>query len=142
MKVINSSLFKDVKEIHHLLIGDFYFFENIVIAEIKEGVHIDSISSEPFFKLSNKFYSEKKAFGYISNRINQFSVSPLDFAQYSEKLDNVESFCAVCYSSHFDEMNVQIEKRFSQKPFNATSNLEEAFEWTSKIISQTKNISA
>jgi len=138
MNIINSNQYKDVIETHRLKLGYFYFFKDLVIVEISEGSHLDLKSSQDFFKIANIFYKEK-FFGFISNRINKFSVSPLEFANYSKELNNITSFCAITYNNSLDEMNVQIEKRFSQKPFQVVTNINDAFLWTMKIVANKNN---
>jgi len=110
----------------------------MVIAEINEGVHIDLKSSQEFFKIANAFYANNKPFGYISNRINHFSVSPLDFANYSSKLENIKAFCAITYDNYYDKMNVEIERRFYTKPFYSTNEIEDAINWTNNIVNGDK----
>lgn len=134
MKLTSSKLYNNVIETHQLKIGTFYFFNNLVIAEIKEGVHIDLKSSQEFFKITNAFFANNKPFGYISNRINKFSVSPVDYANYSLKLDNIKAFCAITYNSYYDKMNIEIEKRFYKKPFYITNEIKDAITWTNNIV--------
>ena len=134
MKIVSSKLIGDVIETHDLKIGVFYFFDNMVIAEINEGAHIDFKSSIDFFKIANAFYGTEKPFGYISNRINKFSVSPIDFASSSSTLENIKSFCAITYNNHYDKMNIEIEKRFYTKPFFTTNEIEDAINWTNSIL--------
>lgn len=134
MKLISSKLYDSVIETHHLKIGTFYFFDNLVIAEINEGMHIDLESSKDFFIIANEFFANGKPFGYISNRINHFSVSPIDFANYSLKLENIKAFCAITYNNYYDKMNVEIERRFYTKPFYCTNEIEDAVNWSNNII--------
>ncbi|WP_299887978.1 hypothetical protein [uncultured Lacinutrix sp.] len=133
MKIIESPLYNLVLETHNLDIGIFYFFNNIIISEIKEGVHIDLKNSKSFFETTNKFYQDRP-FVYISNRINKFSISPLDFAKFSFELNNVKAYSAIVYNSFFDKMNAEIEKRFSHIPFYIAINLEDAFNWSNNIV--------
>jgi len=113
MKLVSSKLCDSVIEIHHLKIGGtFYFFDNLVIAEINEGAHIDFNTSQEFFEIAKSFFNNDKPFGYISNRIYNFSVSPLDFANYHLKLENIKAFCAITYGTYYGRMNIEIEKRF------------------------------
>jgi len=134
MNIVTSKLSDNIIETHQLKIGTFYFFDNFVIAEINEGVHIDLQSSKEFFKVANSFFGKEKPFGYVSNRINHFSVSPLDFANYSLKLENIKAFCAITYDNYYDKMNVEIERRFYTKPFYSTNELEDAVNWTNSIV--------
>ncbi|OIQ24001.1 hypothetical protein [Lacinutrix sp. MedPE-SW] len=136
MRLIDSSLSKYIEETHHLPIGSIYFFEYFVVTEFNEGEHIDLSASETFINLSKSFFSSKKAFGIITNRINRFSVNPLDIKKYSDKLENLESFCSITYNNEYDNMNVEIEKRFTSKPFFITKDFKEAFNWTFKTVTK------
>lgn len=136
MSLLHKKLNNRIIETHYLKIGTFYFLDHLVISEIKEGAHIDLNSSEEFFKIAKDFFFDNRPFGYIANRINNFTISPLDLANYILKLKNLESFCAVTYNNHFDDMNIAIEKRFHKKPFYNTEDIEDAICWTKNIISQ------
>lgn len=142
MRLINLEIHHLVIETHKLKIGTFYFLDNIVIAEINEGVHLDFKSSEDFFKAAHAFFGTTKPFGYISNRINKFSVSPVDFANYSLKLENIKSFCAITYNNYYDNMNIEIEKRFYTKPFYSTTTINDAIDWTRNVLNNTNKATA
>ncbi|WP_299247433.1 hypothetical protein [uncultured Lacinutrix sp.] len=141
MRTINSPLYQKVLETHHLTIGNFYFLENFLIAEINEGIHLDSTNTRTLLKIVNSFFKNRN-FGHIINRINKYSVSPLDYASYCKKLDNVVSFSSIIYDNHFDKMNVKIENHFLHKPFHIAKNIEESFLWSEKAIKKTLAISA
>lgn len=137
MKIIDSELYNEIVEKHKLNIGDFYFFKDIIIAEINEGVHLDINNCKAIIKITNQFY-KGKPFGHISNRVNQYSVSPLDYENYSNELNSVTCFSTVISNSHFNEMSAEIEKHFIKKPYNISNNIEDALKWTSEIIKESK----
>ncbi|AUC81261.1 hypothetical protein [Lacinutrix sp. Bg11-31] len=141
MRTINSPIYKSVIETHHLTIGDFYFFKNLLIAEVKEGIHLDTNNTQTLLKITNSFF-KNRPFGHITNRINQYSISPLDIASYSEKLENAVSYCSIIYNNHFDEMNVKIEQHFIKKPYYIANTLEEASFWSKEKVVNTFSISA
>ena len=59
MKVTESPLYNLVLETHKLDIGILYFFKNVVISEINDGVHIDlDMSDESFDAISSLFEEE------------------------------------------------------------------------------------
>lgn len=141
MNTINSPLYLEVLEKHHLTIGDFYFFENLLIAEVNEGIHLDINNTKTLLKITNSFF-KNRPFGHIANRINQYSVSPLDLVCYSDKLLNVVSFSAIVYNNRFDEMNVKIEQHFIKKPFYVANTLEDAVRWSKEKAANMFSISA
>jgi len=108
-----------------------------VVAEINEGVHIDFQASKEFIPLISDFYGTEKPYGYICNRINNFSISPLDFPKLNRSLPNLIIF-GIVHNNHFDRMNYKIEKRFCNKPYKSYSDLYSAFSQVSTFI---KNVS-
>lgn len=141
MRTIDSPIYLEVLEKQHLTIGDFYFFKNLLIAEVKEGIHLDTKNTATLLKIINSFFKDRP-FGHIANRINQYSVSPLDLARYSKKLDNVVSFCAIVYNKPYDEMSVKIEQHFLEEPLHIASNLEDAANWSNKKVKDKHPLSA
>lgn len=126
MKIINSEISKKIIEYHSIGLGQFYFLKNMVVAEINEGVHIDFKVSQEFIKLIIKFYGTDKPFGYICNRVNNFSISPLDFVKFNSAVPNLTIY-GIVHNNHFDRMNFEIEKRFCNKPYNSYTDLYSAY---------------
>lgn len=133
MKIIKSKLSDLILEYHAIGLGQFYFLKNIVVAEIHEGVHVDYNSSKEFISLVSDFYGTEKPFGYICNRINNFSISPLDFPKFNRSLPNLTIF-GIVHNNHFDRMNYEIEKRFCNKPYKSFSDLYLAFNQVSNFV--------
>ena len=126
MKILKSNISDKILEYHSVKHGQFYFLENLVVAEIKEGVHIDFNNSFEFLNLIIEFYGTEKPFGYICNRINNFSISPLDYPKFNESMPNLAMF-GIVHNNHFDRMNYEIEKRFCTKPYKSYSDLYSAY---------------
>lgn len=137
MKLFNSKLSDHIIEYHAIGLGQFFFLKNIVVAEINEGVHMDFQASKEFITLISDFYGTKKPFGYVCNRINNFSISPLDFPKFNKALPNLTIF-GIVHNNHFDRMNYEIEKRFCNRPYKSYSDLYSAL---SQVESFIKNIS-
>ncbi len=126
MKLINSKLSDLIVESHTLKVGNFYFLKDMVIAEIGEGVHIDFNSSSEYTELIISFYGNTEHFGYICNRVNNFSISPLDYPKFNSLLKNLAIY-GIVHNNHFDRANFEIEKRFCDKPYKSFSDLETAY---------------
>ena len=141
MRTVDSPLYQDVLETYHLTIGDFYFFKNLIVAEVKEGVHLDTSNTKTLIKITKSFF-KNRPFGHVTNRINQYSVSPLDLVHYSNQLENAVSFSSIVYNNHFDEMNVKIEQHFLKKPFYIANNLADAANWAKEKAQNMFTISA
>lgn len=128
MKFEESRYFDALKAHKHSLpIGNFYFCEKFYIAEIHEGIHLD------YHELTNlmvdliNYYGENKKLGFISNRINSYSLDPRLYQKIDEKFDIIEATALVVYSD-MSYMNASIEKRFSNK-IKRCVMLDEAIEW-------------
>ena len=147
MKIINSELSDKIIEQHSVKLGQFYFLKDLVVAEINDGEHIDFESSQNYLKLINKFYGTEKPFGYICNRINYFSISPLDYPKFIKEMPNLSIF-GIVHNNHFDRMNYEVEKRFCIKPYKSYNDLNLAYKKVKSfienlkvnIVPETKNI--
>ncbi len=133
MKFVKSKLSHQILEYHSISLGQFYFLKNIIVAEINEGVHVDFNASKEFISLIIDFYGTEKPIGYICNRVNNFSISPLDYPKFNRSLPNLTIF-GIVHNNHFDRMNYEIEKRFCNKPYKAFSDLYTAFSQVSNFI--------
>ena len=70
MKFIESKYFGELD--HSKLdfeYGDVYLFDNFVIAEIYEGIHLDWDKKKAFAEKLIEYYGSGIKLGYISNRV-------------------------------------------------------------------------
>ncbi|MFD2188576.1 hypothetical protein [Aquimarina celericrescens] len=72
---------------HQIDIGMFYFYENFIVAEIKENVILNFESGRELFQLASEYYKGILPYIYISNRINSYSINPTEHY----KLENIFS---------------------------------------------------
>lgn len=108
------------------------FYEYFVIAEMHEGIDLDENIVDVLIQLSIDFYGDKP-FGYISNRINSYSVNPVIYFKIS-KIENLAAF-AVVSNRMIVSYNVKIEKAFMTKPYELFDNLDEAVNWVKHLVS-------
>ena len=137
MKIINSELSEKIIEQHSIKLGQFYFLKDLMVAEINNGEHIDFESSQNYLKLINEFYGTEKPFGYICNRVNYFSISPLDFPKFIKVMPNLSIF-GIVHNNHFDRMNYEVEKRFCNKPYKSFIDLNLAYKKIKRFIENLK----
>lgn len=64
-----------LEDTYILQFGNFYFYEKFVISEIEEGVNFNAEKADMVMKLIVAHYGTCKYLGYISNRINEYTVS-------------------------------------------------------------------
>lgn len=137
MSVLETSLKKHIKKSFNSNIGTIYLFENIVVSEINEGVHLTVESSLEYIKLISKFFSNKKPFGYISNRINSFSVEAIDYKKFTNLLENMKVFSAVNHNEN-NILNVDIEKKFCDIPYKTYDCIIQSYKEIDYLITSYK----
>ncbi|GGZ70710.1 hypothetical protein [Algibacter mikhailovii] len=112
--------------------GNFYFCEKFIVAELNAGVHFNWSKIESIlFEISN-FYTEGISLGYITNRINSYSINPHDWAKVESRMRGFGNMLgsAIVYYNKMMFMNASLEQRFSKAvKIYPTQSLEEAIEW-------------
>jgi len=108
--------------------GIYYLCENFFIGELQEGIHFDWIKAEMLFKKLIHFYSNCSNVGFISNRINDYSVDPTNWTKVEKKYDFITAGAIVIYNSS-TLMNASIEKKFTKKSIKRCTSLKEAINW-------------
>ena len=100
MRVKDTPLLQYVRETHELAYGVFYFFDNFIISEIKEGVLFDWEKALEILNLGIEFYgNETNHLNYISNRINDYSIKPQDWLKFLNMGKRFKLFAVVTYRS-------------------------------------------
>lgn len=108
--------------------GSYYLCEKFLIAELDEGVHFDWDKAELIIKKIVDFYEDNTKIGFISNRINHYSVNPSNWLKVEEKYNLIEASAIVMYNNS-TYMNASIEKQFSKTSMKRCLSLQEAIEW-------------
>ena len=137
MKLLDSKLSDHIIETHSVKSGKLYFLKDIVVAEFNEGVHIEFDSSQEYISTIIDFYGHARPFGYVCNRINDFSISPLDYPKFNKALSNLAMY-GIVHKNHFDRINYTLEKRFCDKPYKGYNDLYTAFKQVSIFVQKTK----
>ena len=112
-------------------IANVFFFENFVISEIKEGIHLTYEKSLPLINTALEYY-DGNPFGYISNRIYSYSLDPTDYFKL-ERIENLKCFAVVSYDK-ITSRNVSVERLFFGKPFKEFHELIKAVKWIKSIL--------
>ena len=129
MKFENSSFFKKIK--HHKLempYGNYYLYDNFFVGELNEGVHFDWNKAKEVVEKVIDFYGKDAKIGFISNRINSYSIDPHNWKKIEEEYDLIAGSAIVMYSSS-TYMNASIEKQFAKKTIKRCMSLNEAIDW-------------
>lgn len=107
-------------------IGMVYFYGNIVVFEANEGV---TLSYKTGFSILLKCLTVvgSRPCVYISNRINSYSIKPMDY-KYLNKVPTLKC-CGIVTYSGVGHSNAELESTFCKKPFRIFDNLTEAVIW-------------
>ncbi len=111
------------------------FYENFVVSRVRENF---VLSKKQVFDLIDACSGnyESKNFVYISKRIHNYNVDPTVYLSLN-KVKNLAGIAVV--SDKISSLNMaQFEKNFSKIPFEIFLELEDAINWTQKILKNKK----
>jgi len=133
MTLIESQLKQKIITSKDSKIGTLHFLENMVISEIKEGMHLSFKSSYNYLRQIADFYGDNKPYGFISNRVNTFSIEALDFPKFINILTHLKVYAAISYS-HFDKMNMEIERQFCRVHYKDFETIMDSYHYVNKYL--------
>lgn len=127
------AFFKNIREVHEFEFGTFYFFDGLVISEMKEGVIFRWKMAERAVKAAHEVLGEDEPLAYISNRINSYFVVPSDWIKFYKNRHQL-NFYSVVGSTRGSFASIVLERMFFRDSIRKFTDLEEAIEWSvSKI---------
>jgi hypothetical protein len=112
--------------------GDFYFCDKFVIVEIANEIHVDWTALQRIANYILNFYGNSKKIGYISNKVNSYSIDPTIWIKFDEEYDFIAGAAIICYTK-IDYINATIEKSFSRKNLKPYESLETAVNWINTL---------
>ncbi len=107
-------------------IANIYFYKRMVVVEAHEGVTL-SFKTGFATLLHGLRIGGFKPFIYIANRINSYSVSPMDY-KYLNKIKPLRGI-AIVSDTESARNNAELEKNFCSKPLEIFETLEQAHAW-------------
>ncbi len=126
----------NLKRKDHTLInvelGRLYLFDNYVVAEFKEGVDINFDNFSDVTEIIKKQFNDKP-FGFISNRLNSYSINLKDATKFNAYFPNLKAYAIVAYNS-ITQRVFELENHFFTFNREAFKNLEHAAEWVEKTL--------
>lgn len=117
-----------IKEFLELDFGKIWFKDNILIAELNEGILLDVESNRKLLAIGKKNFGNDP-YGYISYRVNSYAVNPMVYLD-SASISNLKAI-AVVSSNPMSRNNAILERQFYKdtNSFEIFSNLDEAIAW-------------
>ncbi len=106
-------------------------YEDYILTVINEGITVSVEHNDVLLAISEKHFSGKN-FVYITHRINSYSVNPNVYLKTSQ-IKNLQGF-AVISDNPLQDHQVQLEKKFFNKPFEKFNTLGEALVWKNTLL--------
>ncbi|PTX62724.1 hypothetical protein C8N46_102121 [Kordia periserrulae] len=116
---------KKLKKIYNFDEGNLYFYNDLIIGEVLEGVHISCETLQSYFEFFKENYSEP--FGYISYRKNSYSIDPQIYAVLPE--GGLLKGIAIVSDQKFSSLNARVEKALYKGRFELFTTLNAAVNW-------------
>ncbi|WP_158975250.1 hypothetical protein [Cellulophaga sp. L1A9] len=130
---MTSQLNRTLVKKYQLSVGVFYFYENYIISEVKEGIALSFENSQEAIQLVKEHYGKHTPFVFISNRINSYSFNPTTHFKTVPLFPNLKGFAVVVYDSINKEI-AEMEQSFVHKPVSIFDDLNDAITWAEKLI--------
>ncbi|UOB17309.1 hypothetical protein [Abyssalbus ytuae] len=135
MRIENSNFDGILIDYQTFKFGKVYFFKNIIVSEINEGIVLTYDIAEQFLRLIDKYYDEQQNVVYISNRVNSYSVKPIDWLKINNKYKNLIAIGIIHYNRNSKNI-FDIEKLFCRRTFKGFDNLEDGLVWANHIANK------
>ena len=108
--------------------GVFYLCDSFYISEVHEGIHFDWDCAHQLADLLEEFYGKDAKVGWISNRLNSYSIDPQSCVKFHENYYFLYAGAIVSYND-VNYINATLEKRFSKIKIKRCHSLEQALDW-------------
>lgn len=128
MKIADSNLADQIKDIYISDYGNFYFMDGIVISELNEGITYTWEEAKKVIEYAVNYYGDGYNLCYISNRINKYSVKPSDWLKFYAENFKINAYAVVTQSEN-SWYNALMEKLFSKTEIKRFENLYDAIKW-------------
>lgn len=134
MKSVKSiDFFKNIRQVREFDFGIFYYFDGLVISEMKEGVIFRWKMAEKAIRGAHEVLGKDMPIAYISNRINSYFVIPTDWAKFYKNRHQLH-FYSVVGSTRGSFASIILERMFFRNTIRKFTDLEEAINWSMEKI--------
>jgi hypothetical protein len=119
----------------NLEFGKVWFIDNILIAELDEGILFDVENNKKLLEIGRETFA-LKPYGYISNRVNSYAVNPMVYLE-SANAPQLKAI-AVVSANETCKQNAILERQFYKENnlFEIFSTLDEAIDWMKKQLKE------
>ncbi len=138
-RVKDLNFFKNIKEAWEFEFGVFYYFDGLVISEMKEGVVFDWSMAEKAVRVAHQIFGKDRPIAYISNRINNYYVVPTDWIKFYKNRHQL-GFYSVVGNTKGSFASLVMERMFFKNSIRQFTDLEEAIAWSIEKIKGEKQL--
>jgi hypothetical protein len=132
----SSSLSGAANFVYNLDIGKFYFFDNVIVTEIFEGVIMGEKEFAEINDLVLKHFDITKPYGLISHRLYSYSINLSELIPIANQFGMLVVNAVVTYSS-ISLKTFELEQRLLKFKGETFFNMKDAFEWISLQVENT-----
>ena len=138
MKCVRElQFFKNIREVREFDFGIFFYFDSLVISEIKDGIVFGWDMAEKAVIAAEEIFGKKQPIAYISNRINNYTVAPTDWIKFYTNRNRL-SFYSVVGSTQGSFASIVLERMFFQNSIHQFTDLQEAIDFSVAKIQKNK----
>lgn len=132
MSITEYKITSELKDFIEVNIGKLYFFEDYLITEFNEGVHINFDSFKETRDAIINFYGDNN-FGVITNRTNTYSLDLNDANRFNKSFPNLKAY-AVVSNTLFGKGVFEIENQFFTYTRQIFKTIENAILWVEETL--------
>jgi len=135
--VKNTDFFRNIRQVREFEFGVFYFFDGLVISEMKNGVIFNWAMAQKAINAAYEVLGEDVQIAYISNRIHSYYVVPTDWIKFYKNRHQLNFYSVVGYTNG-NRISLFLERFFFRNSIRKFTDLEEAIAWSMEKISAQK----
>lgn len=136
-RVKDIPYFKNIREVREFEFGVFYFFDGLVISEMKKGVVFKWEMAVKVIKAAQEVFGQNKPLAYISNRVNSYTVVPTEWLKFYTNRHKLEYY-SVVGSTEGSLASIVLERMFFRESLKQFKDLEDAIAWSLKCLEKHK----
>ena len=122
MRVERSAIYKFCKQEINLTTGDLFIFDELAILQMHEGILFSRDHAYEVSMAINQFFPNPTPFDFVSNRVNDYSIKPIDLKWFLELFPHMRTYNVVFYESP-SRSNMELEALFAPVPIYAHKQL-------------------
>jgi len=121
-----------LKKEYVLETGKFYFYDNYVVGEFKDGILVTINNFKEIHELALQHFNDQP-YGYVSNRINSYTINVINFIDHEEIFEKLVAYAIVSYNN-ITTATVNYENYYFNTHRKQFEGIEEATSWVENQV--------